>query len=316
VGGTFSTIGGMPRRNLAAIDLNEGSVTAWNPDANADVLGLAAHGDKIYAGGFFTRLGGQLRRFCGAVDTTGLVSSWDPQSDSYVVSLAATDSSVYAAGIFESIGGQARHFLAALSSTSAEATSWDPQPAGTQTGSQTRIWSLATRDSALYVGGDFTTIDGESAAGAAAFDLSGGSLPWRPNVNGVVWSLLAEPDWVYLGGAFASVEGVPHGSIAALRAIGASPQPTPPSGIQLAQNEPNPARDATTIRFLLPSPQIVSLTVYDLQGRVHSRLLDHVALPSGVHQVAVAAGSWPAGCYLYKLTGAGESVARKLLVVR
>jgi WD40 repeat protein len=58
------------RRGLAAIDVN-GDALDWNPDANSSANVLAVSGETVYAGGFFTTLGGLPRFFFGAIDAGG-----------------------------------------------------------------------------------------------------------------------------------------------------------------------------------------------------------------------------------------------------
>jgi hypothetical protein len=65
VGGTYSMIGGTPRRSLAAVDVNSGDVLAWDPDLGVEsylsplptVWSLVAFDRDLYAGGTITRAG-------------------------------------------------------------------------------------------------------------------------------------------------------------------------------------------------------------------------------------------------------------------
>lgn len=53
IGGSFTSVAGKPRSNLAAINANTGRLTGWAPKANGQVRALAAspNGTRIYAGG-------------------------------------------------------------------------------------------------------------------------------------------------------------------------------------------------------------------------------------------------------------------------
>jgi hypothetical protein len=84
--------------------------------------------------------------------------------------------------------------------------------------------------------------------------------------------------------------------------------------LALAQSAPNPVRDDAVIRYSLPGSQNVSLTVFDLQGRLVARLLDGVLQPAGPHEVSVQAGRWRPGVYLYRLEAGGASATRKMVV--
>jgi flagellar hook assembly protein FlgD len=85
----------------------------------------------------------------------------------------------------------------------------------------------------------------------------------------------------------------------------------------LYQNWPNPARDKTTIRYELQAPGEATLAVYDLSGRRVKTLASGPAT-AGVHDI-----SWELtdeggarvapGVYLYRLTGGGETLCRRLV---
>jgi len=63
-----------------------------------------------------------------------------------------------------------------------------------------------------------------------------------------------------------------------------SPVDLLPSGYELLQNYPNPFNPATEIRFALPAPGIVTMEVYDLNGRL-VRTLVNEARQAGNHAV-------------------------------
>ena len=57
VGGSFTFIGGIVRNHIAALDVTTGEATAWNPNADREVLALAISGSTVYAGGEFDSIG-------------------------------------------------------------------------------------------------------------------------------------------------------------------------------------------------------------------------------------------------------------------
>jgi hypothetical protein len=89
---------------------------------------------------------------------------------------------------------------------------------------------------------------------------------------------------------------------------------------ELAQSDPNPVHDNTTIRFTLFEPGDILLGVYDIAGRP-VRTLAEGSRAAGPHAVAwngrdAGGVRVPAGIYFYRLEGAGFDVTRKLVVVR
>ncbi|MBN1448165.1 MAG: T9SS type A sorting domain-containing protein [Bacteroidetes bacterium] len=88
-----------------------------------------------------------------------------------------------------------------------------------------------------------------------------------------------------------------------------------PESPQLHPNYPNPFRSSTALRFNLPRPARVSLTVYDMHGRVLSRLLDQVLYRSGDHTVRFDNSAQPSGPCLIRLDAEGRSTYRSMLLL-
>ena len=72
----------------------------------------------------------------------------------------------------------------------------------------------------LYVGGDFTSANGQVRNRVAAYDTRTGALvpSFAPSVSSQVRALAATDDTVYLGGNFAALGGVSRSQLAAVRA--------------------------------------------------------------------------------------------------
>ena len=112
VGGRFSSINGVARRNIAALDPETGAVLDWNPGATGGFLNavstIAVGAGWIYIGGEFAAVGGLPRGYLAAIDTAGRVGPWDPEPNSRVTAIRPAGATVYVAGGFSQIGGQAR----------------------------------------------------------------------------------------------------------------------------------------------------------------------------------------------------------------
>lgn len=89
--------------------------------------------------------------------------------------------------------------------------------------------------------------------------------------------------------------------------------------LTLYQSWPNPARVTATIRFDLPaSAGEVSLSVFDAAGR-KVRTLSHGAMAAGNHDFVWdltddAGRKLAPGVYIYRLEGAGETIARRMVL--
>ena len=179
-GGDFVSIGGQPRKNLAALDATSGTATDWNPDPTGgetlpnvvagDIDEIALSGPTIYVAGLFTTIGGQPRHQLAALDTTtAAATDWNPNPNGFVAALAASDSTVYAGGNFTSIGGQPRGGLAALDASTGAATDWNPNPAPFPLGAAPGTIALALSGATLYAGGDFRAVGPLAQQGFAEF---------------------------------------------------------------------------------------------------------------------------------------------------
>jgi hypothetical protein len=80
--------------------------------------------------------------------------------------------------------------------------------------------AVSPDQSALYIAGAFTEVNGFSRAHIAKFDLPGGQLDsgFRPAVSAKVQALAVTNSTVYLGGSFTAVGGVNRGNLAAVQA--------------------------------------------------------------------------------------------------
>jgi PKD repeat protein len=82
----------------------------------------------------------------------------------------------------------------------------------------------------IYVGGDFTTADGQTRKRVAAYDTATGALVanWKPAMQSQVRAIAATNDTVYLGGSITAVGGVSRSRLAAVRAADGSLLPWAP----------------------------------------------------------------------------------------
>jgi uncharacterized lipoprotein YddW (UPF0748 family) len=84
---------------------------------------------------------------------------------------------------------------------------------------------------------------------------------------------------------------------------------------RLDQNYPNPFNPVTNIRFSLDEPGLVSITVYDLLGRVVARPL-HENRAAGAHSVSFEASHLSSGVYLYRLESGNRQLTRKMMLIK
>jgi trimeric autotransporter adhesin len=210
LGGQFTSVGGVTRNKIAAVDATTGAVLPFNPNSSSFmsvITSMDLAGNILYIGGTILNIGDPAvtRRQVAALDvTTGAVLPFQtlPPDGGFVSSIAISSSTntLFVGGNFNSIDGQTRLRLASLNATTGSVLPWDPSP-------NFSVNTLLISDNTLYVGGAFTTINGQARNRVAAFDIATGSLlPFNPNfaTSGAIiaMSISTDKNSLFLAGSF------------------------------------------------------------------------------------------------------------------
>jgi hypothetical protein len=195
IGGNFTTVGGLPRANVAAIRADGTVDPAFDPSTDGIVYALAASDDgtKVFLGGGFTTVGGLAHGRLAAVDpvTGALITSWKTATNSNLVRALATASNrLYVGGSFSRIGGKDINRLAAVNQTTGvvDAT-FAPRPNNT-----VRAVGVSPDGQSVYAGGPFSVIAGAARPGIAELSSTGAATSFAPTDGGVVIALDPVPD--------------------------------------------------------------------------------------------------------------------------
>ncbi len=221
VGGSFTSIGGADRTNLAAIQAlsSTASATAWRADASGEVTRLALSGTTLYAAGRFTDVSGQVRPGLAALDSvTAEVKAWNPQFSGTVAALAASDTTVFVGGSFTSIGSESRNNAAAFDGVTGVVKGWNPNLGNS-------VRSIVLAEATAYVGGDFALQGGQYRDNLAAVDVQTGRVvDWSAGVGRTlddtnrarVEALATFGSNIYVGGSFTLANGTGRTNLAAV----------------------------------------------------------------------------------------------------
>lgn len=232
------------RRHLAALGDGGTTLADWNPNADKEVRALLAapDGRRIYAGGTFSRIGGQTQSRLAALDAaTGALDTTfrPPKPDAVVRALALSPDGgvLYVGGDFSQLTAadgtvEERPHLAALDAATGSLLPWLPPEAtgGRYTGQtgtkdKTRpggVYALAPSadGTTVHVGGTFLSFGGRS--GLVSLDAGTGQpTPWQAKVDRPVFGLTRGRD----GHTFYAATGGTGGRLIAFRPHG------PPEGV-------------------------------------------------------------------------------------
>ena len=83
----------------------------------------------------------------------------------------------------------------------------------------------------------------------------------------------------------------------------------------LSQNYPNPFNPSTTISYSIPEAGFVTIKVYDILGNEVANLVDEFK-QVGKHDLVFNASNLSSGVYYYKMTSAGFSEIKKLMLMK
>ena len=147
---------------------------------NAHTISLSADGNRLYAGGSFSNIGGLRRRYLAALDvgSGAAVSGFDARAASTVhaVATSGTNSQIFAGGEFTSVNGVPRINVAALDANGVLDPNFVADTDTRDTNPNVEVDALAIDGGQLYLGGNFLRVNGVSEVRLARVDAATGAV--------------------------------------------------------------------------------------------------------------------------------------------
>ncbi len=203
VGGAFFGMGGVPRQNLCAINVNLGTPTSWNPQVNYPVNLLLLDSDTLYVAGDFTVIDNFARNRIAAINIgTNVLTNFNPGVNGLIRTLSIKDSMLYCGGNFSLIGGQPRDNLARVNKFSGQTSFWNPGCMGT-------VNAILPTNDWIYVAGFYSTIGGQSRENLSRLSFEDGTPDWNwiCDTDDGIYHAEFYNNNIVLGGWFATVNG-------------------------------------------------------------------------------------------------------------
>jgi len=204
---------GLPTR---AQDLNP---AMWG--TNGKVSAIARSGNTLYLGGEFSYVGPNTGSGVALSAATGAALPVPPLHIAGRVRAVIPDGSGgwFIGGQFDRVQSVARAGLAHILADGRLDVTWNPV---LNRGGY--VSTLAVASNVLYVGGTFTTLNGQPRQSLGALRTTTGQLTnWNPGADGQVMALAVAGSTVYAGGVFDVIAGQPKGGLAALDAVTGQP---------------------------------------------------------------------------------------------
>jgi len=180
LGGSFGTLDGQPRNNIARLNQDGTVDPSFNPGADDQVYSLVVQANgEILVGGAFQTLGGQPRSYLGRLNPDGTADTlFNPGADMWVQILAIqADGNVLVGGSFHTLAGANRIGLGRLvnTETATQALSYDGSTiTWLRGGSSPEVWR--TLFEASTDGINLTPL-GEGSRVPGGWQLAGASVP-------------------------------------------------------------------------------------------------------------------------------------------
>ena len=96
---------------------------------------------------------------------------------------------------------------------------------------------------------------------------------------------------------------------------GTNEDPVSPDNFTLEQNYPNPFNPTTTIKFSVPSDQMVKINVYNSIGQLVNQLVNQT-YSAGSHSVTFDASNLPSGVYVYRIDAGKFTNTKKMVLMK
>jgi uncharacterized delta-60 repeat protein len=215
LGGAFTSVGGIPRNNIARLNADGALDTGFNPDANSTVTSVAVQADgKILLGGAFTSVGGIPRNSIARVNANSMLDSgFNPNVNIDVRSVAVqADGRILLGGNYDGSGGSARNSIMRVDADGTLDAGFNPKVSyGNDTAFDFKcVNSVAVQaDGKILLGGRFTSVGGFLRNNIARLNADGAlDAGFNPNANSTVNSVAVQADGkILLGGDFTAVNG-------------------------------------------------------------------------------------------------------------
>ncbi len=206
VGGDFTSVNGVQRWRVAALDAVTGNlIDSFAPKMAAGVRGIAAHGNTVWMGGTFNAVGSVSRPRLAAVNAAdGALLPWNPVAGNGKVNaltVSPDGTKVVAGGAFTTLNGSNRpgYGLGMVNAVTGANLPLQANDVVRDGGRDSAVLSLAS-DGTNFYGTGYIYGTGGNLEGAFSAKWSDGRITWVEDCHGDSYGVFANETAVYVAG--------------------------------------------------------------------------------------------------------------------
>lgn len=206
VGGDFTTVNGVQRLRVAALDPTTGAlINGFAPKMGATVRAIVASNSTVWMGGTFTSVGSASRNRLASVRASdGALLSWAPNAANgrvNALALSPVEDRVVVGGAFTTLNGSSKpgYGLGMVGATSGTNLPIQVNDVVRDAGTDSAILSLSSDGTSFY-GTGYIFGTGGNLEGAFASNWSDARVKWIEDCHGDSYGAFASNTAVYVAG--------------------------------------------------------------------------------------------------------------------
>lgn len=215
VAGAFTTVNGVSKLRVAALNRDGDLISGWTADAASTVKDLVVVGDSVYLGGTFGKVNGVSRPGLAKVAASNgaLDKSWKVVvgggGKPRAIAASPNGTDLVVAGAFGTLAGAARQYLGSVNLVTGVATDWAP----------VTVCSACDLFDVTAAGDRVYAAVGGGGGYAASWSATSNTRVWSVKADGNVQAVDYLDGTLYVGGHFGpTFAGNPRNQLAAVNA--------------------------------------------------------------------------------------------------
>ncbi|MCF8252985.1 MAG: T9SS type A sorting domain-containing protein [Bacteroidia bacterium] len=215
--GSFDSVSGEYRKNIASLNITTNSLRLWNNSTDGKVNSIQILNSEVFLGGEFYTINTNTFRggFASINILTGVVSTLDIAFDAPIEKMEVTNNQLAVFGNFMNVGSSEKKYFAMLSSGGSLISTPEVN---------NHVFTSLLIGSNIFIGGEFSSFGGKKINNIALLDYeTGNTLTWAAEVNGEVKKVIQVGNQLLIAGSFTSVNSEDRFGVALIDTLNGTP---------------------------------------------------------------------------------------------